>query len=457
MVGFKTGQEFGVRAQEKLAQRDVPADGVAAAAEQLAGIGVDISPAAAPLGHGREGIAGFDMLSEADKAAIRDSASPLMTLWGLTGLRRREYRETHPPMTSAKTEYMRRQADPTRLDHELAILGSLGLVHSTSLEGLMGALERGAFVPNREISDDRQGNTLHTDRDLGLDGYVFADYGRPHAYRRHFPAPVEVVFDLTAMHQPGSFATEQDIADTSLPKYMQTIAEPDYFLEAVQLKLSQTVAAIPGNDIIFGTKLDAKQFADGVDGDPNTLGTNNFSTWEVKMPVVGTDKIKKLIFRSEAAFAAFQERYGDAFPAEFVAPDKIPQYYDEQDVAANEIKLAEARAQAFHEVMSAQLAALPAEDKEVVYAAVQPSYKTAEIRLEQDFGSLAYLEAATEEALQELVRAKRGQAPHPLLQEGAAPFPITNDEGQYTVIQVERAKGKHHLRRLLGDPRLATY
>lgn len=236
----------------------------------------------------------------------------------------------------------------------------MGLVHGTNYDALVNALNYGAFKSNRNINDSGKGNTHFFDRDLGLDNYVFSDYGHPHAYRRKNPSEVEVVFDLSAFEEPGSFATEKDIADCGgVKEYLSTAAENDYFLEAVQQKLATTVAALPGADIIFGHHLSASEFASGVDGNPNTLGTNNFSTWEVKIPSIDVDKIRKVIFHDQDQYNEFIAQHGSTYNVEYVPIGEKPAYYDKEDVVSNEEGMASRSAQQFDEEIKAKLAEIP--------------------------------------------------------------------------------------------------
>lgn len=448
-LGFLHEQQFPARAEEELAARAIDPEVLDHSTEQIAELGIAINPAAAPVSRFHGGIKHYSLLDQADKQAISESDNPLITLWGLTRLRGDEEQREHRVGTKD-----RHRLGVVSQEHELALLAGLGMVHGTQFEGLTEAIRQGKFVPNRAVSDSETGDTMFLDRDLGLDGYVFADFGRPHMHRKNSSPVVEVIFDLQAFSQPGAFATEKDIADTSgVEEYLKTVVEPEYFLEAAQLKLQTTVADRPGNDTVFGHKLTADQFAAGVDGNVNSLGNPNFSTWEMKIPEVATDYVKRIIFRKPEQYEAFVAEFGDTFPVQLVKPEEEVKYFDQAEVDQNEEKIARANATAFHEEATAKLNEMPDDAKEVVEVALMPVEGTLSLlHLERKFASglMASLSADSPQDLQALV-AKEPIAYIPGL-EGVSPQEITDKQGRFMKVKVERTKAKRGPARFIEEP-----
>jgi hypothetical protein len=445
-LGFKVGQNFSERASQELAERPLDDRAVGLATEQLAGLGLNIDPKVIPLDG--QGIRAVELFTDQDKAAIRDSDEPIIALWSTVNLRSAESRRPHS---------VGREKDRLSRSHqeqEIAVLAAMGMVHGTKLSSLTQALDQGVFLPNREIKDSYEGNTNLTDRDMGLDAYVFADFARPNALRRHTPPEVEVVFDLEAFMAPGSFATTDDIADCEdIEGYMRGVVQPSQFLEAAQVKLDSTIAAVPNADTTFGRKLRAKEFIAGVDGDPTQHGKNLFSTWEMKMPSVQAAHVKKIVFRDPGKFQEFKQRYGDAFKAELVAPDEEPVYYDPDELSHSQKELAEVHAAEHHLYLTEQLAALPDEQKEVVSVAMRPvTRETDYTGMEKTLssGELPSISASTPEELGSKIQA----SPYGYIQGMEDfPYPLTDKAGQYMVASVERSKADPNLARFLDSPK----
>jgi len=255
---------------------------------------------------------------------IQESADPYLSLWSRSNLigaqRDAEF------VAQAKERYGGRRATKKEAVWETAFLESLPLVHGTTLEAVKTAILQGSFVSNRSIHEQGSdamatGSTLVTDRTLGLDNYVFADFARPHMHRAHSQAEVTVVFRHDALTQPGTFATLKDNEDClTRTEYLRGLVTAEDFYAYAQADLSTRKSAKHSYREGGTTRshpLGLHGFANGDDADTSNLGTPTFSTYEVKMPNTDTSYIDKLIFKNQGQYDQFVREFGDAIPAYF--------------------------------------------------------------------------------------------------------------------------------------------
>ncbi|HSE61456.1 MAG TPA: hypothetical protein VLA88_04145 [Candidatus Saccharimonadales bacterium] len=250
-------------------------------------------------------------LTPDDWRDIRESPDQFLALWSRSNLaelrRQPEVEGRHKTSQDSITER--------------AFLESLPLLHGTSVEGLMAALDSGKFIGNRGVHEAggdamNSGFTHYRDRDFGLDEYAFADFGRPHLTRMHHQPEVVVVLSPDVIKQPGIIVTEKDMADTtSLTEYMKTLVTGDDFYDYATEKFKRARSATRtrterGSRINAG--MGVYEFAKGENADPDTLGgTPTFSTFEVKMPEVDASFARKFIFRDQDKYRDFVQKYGE--------------------------------------------------------------------------------------------------------------------------------------------------
>jgi hypothetical protein len=223
------------------------------------------------------------------------------------------------------------EKENSRYAQEYLIVG-MPLVQSTSTDAFVAAMQEGKFVSNRLLeergvdlsSDGHTGMTMLKDRELGLNNYVFMDFGRPRTDRLQYQSEVVVVFSQDAMQQPGTFITEQDILDcwktdnngklvTDFDKYLQGFYYPDDFLKIVGKRLAyedvyEEGASVNARDHNLGLH----KFLAGKDGGSNGSPRPSFTGWEVKIPEVSTNFIEKVIVRDKDTYTMLTERFGDS-------------------------------------------------------------------------------------------------------------------------------------------------
>lgn len=269
---------------------------------------------------------------ERDWKSIRESKIPTITLLAAN----------HYYSMLKHFEFYREQGNYSR-QHDLFInssleaearLRSLPLIHGTSVEALEKMIEQGKLISNKQLykesdvdvftfQDSRKGMTMSADRELGLDQYVFADFGRPHMFHND-QQEVTLVIDPSAMKSPGVFMTEHDIADCTLAKnpvesYLAGVATPEYFYEVSKMRVADT--EIDSREVAVGRGVYKYQttyntiweFMDGMDGDLDQKGKPNFSTWEVKLPEVEPSTIKRIVVRDKDKFNYLSKKYSGSF------------------------------------------------------------------------------------------------------------------------------------------------
>jgi uncharacterized protein YeaO (DUF488 family) len=191
---------------------------------------------------------------------------------------------------------------------QMETIKALPLIHATTFTGLMKIMESGELISNREVYEKKgasaeQFSTQHIttadDRELGLDQYVFADFGRPHVYRQGTQSEVTIIIGNEVLKTPGAFLTEKDYLDygdkDSLEKYVSETSVAPYFYEEALIKLKTR-----GSDVYKFMR-----------GEGDEEGFADFSTWEAKIPRVPNESIRKIIFKDEKQFQSFKEKYGD--------------------------------------------------------------------------------------------------------------------------------------------------
>ncbi len=273
----------------------------------------------------------LNVLSDEDWGNVRQSAYPFIEIWS----------KIHRHQTLSHFERMDSAAQLGPLfeedrDHDEAMIRSLPLLHGTTLEGLEGAIEHGKFVSNRALHDqgvdvtgqgeEKTGFTTIEDRELGLDQYVFADFGRPHHLRQAAPqAEAVVVLAPEAMKTEGTFITSADLLDCrkrngeiDYEAYMRGASTPEDFYDIAlpEIYLTDSRATYKENhhSVESPVPMTLKWFMDGENSAGyDALGNPRFSTWEVKMPEVSTQHIDRIIFSDPIKLESFKAKYGDQF------------------------------------------------------------------------------------------------------------------------------------------------
>ncbi|MEK6951850.1 MAG: hypothetical protein AABX29_02440 [Nanoarchaeota archaeon] len=259
----------------------------------------------------------FEEFTDKDWEKIRASLTPILTLYSINNFYSNKRLYDRKPY--------HRDLDKTTDEIELR---SLPLVHGTTREALEKVLETGRVLTNKEIykssKEDPEdfhssgiGATTLIDRELGLDQFVFTDFGRPHMYREQQPEII-LVIDPELMNQPGAFVTERDIADCdSLEQYMEGVTTFDNFYEIALQKINSTPIESGWNPSGYGMSTGytywntVKKFSQGQDSEPNNVGTPSFSTWEVKLPEVKVSAIKRIVVRDRKTYDELRAKYGD--------------------------------------------------------------------------------------------------------------------------------------------------
>ncbi len=308
-----------------LLMREVAGESAEAIAQRLAEASVEIDARTIPEYLKPE------ELTDEDIRLLQNSPTPLITLYGIANA----YHVRHDGTGWKVVEDKKKWVDQGNI-YEDAKLRSLPLVHGTSLDGLRTIMAHGGMVSNREVyeqSGDAQafidseiGATNLWDRKLGLDRYVFADFARPSRIRP--PSEVEIVIDPSAMEEPGAFLTEQDYQDCedsnktpqdAMRDYMRGAQIPERFYKAARERI--LIAPIGEREYssgggyrleIFYNTID--KFIQGQDMQPqpmNPMVPYKLSTWEVKLPSVTVDSIRRLVVHSQEVFDQVVEEFGD--------------------------------------------------------------------------------------------------------------------------------------------------
>lgn len=206
-----------------------------------------------------------------------------------------------------------------------AYIRSLPLVHGTSFGNLEILMEYGNFLSNRgvyetqgknaeEFTEEFQGTTTE-DRKIGLDKYIFTHFGRMDS--RYSQQEITLVLDPGLLEQEGSFATEQDYLDyfsidNPLDAYVSSISKAPYFYKQAISRINHTTVGEKRSGGSY--KIDTntlRGFIEGVDEERNNVGQIRFSTWEIKLPNVKINNVKKIIFKDKQQFEVFKKKYAD--------------------------------------------------------------------------------------------------------------------------------------------------
>ncbi len=268
-------------------------------------------------------------MQDEDWGVIRESPMPVVALYAASEFRRR-------PMLNDRFF-------PALSVHEEALLKSLPLVHSTSVDGFLAAVAHGAILSDRELFalgerdpltnlQNLAGGTNGVDREMGLDAYVFSDFGRPSVLRAG-PRQSEVVLVIEpeAMLRPGSFMTEKDAQDcidldpdsnmmVDLQAYLRGVSVPEYFYLQAKKTIQSTETDVrevrrgPGSYGFEVTHNTIDGFAAGRDSQGMTmLGVPQFSTYEVKTPSIPIDRVKRIVVKTAETLKKLQTALGDRF------------------------------------------------------------------------------------------------------------------------------------------------
>ncbi|MDX1765354.1 MAG: hypothetical protein R3313_00210 [Candidatus Saccharimonadales bacterium] len=250
-------------------------------------------------------------LTGADWDEIAADRAPLLRYFSISTLRGLEWHEEYYPKLRARGR---------EGQMEEAFLRSLPLTHEMTKDTFLDAISAGRLISNREVYEQSDltsadfkdagiGSTTARDRDLGLDRYVFADFGRPNTLRTHRQAEITLVIDPEALQQEGTIITEKDILDcgnwgrNQIWEYIGRMLLPSEFYEAAAIRIPRSRVEEYTDGRSFGTRYNTVyQFAEGQDSDPTNVEAFSFSTWEVKMPSVSMASVQKVVVRDEATY-----------------------------------------------------------------------------------------------------------------------------------------------------------
>lgn len=402
-LGLAEDVDFDEAIAKKLANEDRRLGNKDAAQDMLDEHGVAVDVDAAPAQYR------LAQLQPADWENARNSDKPLLTLYAASNLWRQEQETTFIPAGSQFPKHQDPRLGYAGL-HNRAMIASLPLVHGLSAAAFVQLAETNGSMQsnkNRYKQSGADALTFHSagvgatnleDRQLGLDQYIFFDYGRPAVNHRQQPE-ITLVVDPSVVEQAGAFMTEQDYADTlnDADTYMNGATTPEYFKETALLRIHNSITEqgetrSGGYHTGYSVYNNMSAWQRGQDGDFNRDGYPRFSTYEVKIsdpPGVAMDAVHRVIVRDEATFNHLQETLGDRFefiyePRLRAAGERIPGYPgDPRDAAAidqgnypellqvpglYEQKMAGLIEADFRE-RSAQLDALPDDEKELVVVA----------------------------------------------------------------------------------------
>lgn len=262
------------------------------------------------------------LLTPEDWRKIEENEHPTLALWSKSRL---EELRAH----DARLELHAVQSAEEK-SRDLMFLKQLPLLHGTTLQTLTHLLSTGKLISNRAI-ENSGGNAIDTghthleDRMLGLDQYVFADFGRPHIFRTGSQQPeVTLLLSPDVLQTPGTFLTEKDVLDCPhLLDYVHGLSLPDDFYETAMLRIRTTPVNVSEDKVISpeAKPLTVEQFAQGANGGQwDSLTGPELSTWEIKTPEVAMSSIQRAIFRNPNQQQTFVQRFGSTVPS-VVNPD----------------------------------------------------------------------------------------------------------------------------------------
>lgn len=256
-------------------------------------------------------------LNEEDWYAIANHEQPIMAIWSKARL--------HQVRVKEKLENEANQGriigDEQRQFREISFLASLPLLHRTTIKGLRRILKSGQMYSHRAVNERGRkktlGNTISWDKELGLDNYVFADFGKLNTYQIIDPEVIIAISPL-ALTQPGSFLTEKDKASCNITEYFAGLSLPEDFYETAlrRIRSSPSLSTYRENGMELHHYLTVPGFAMGDNADPITRGSKqgSFSTWEVKIPEVPVEFIDEIVFKDKSKYQRFVAHYGGSIP-----------------------------------------------------------------------------------------------------------------------------------------------
>ncbi len=274
-----------------------------------------INPSSTPEPHR------LDALTEKDWEAVRDSPSPLLTLYAASNYHYQDQETTFIPAASQYPRHRDLRKGYEGQTNE-ALIRSLPLIHGMTADAFTKLIHSGAVMQSnkqRYKESDKDALAFHgagvgatnlADRELGLDQYVFFDFGRPASHNPQ--QEVTLVVDQSVIGQPGVFMTEKDIADTyNASEYANGLTTPEYFHETALLRVSNSVASSGerregGHYMGYNEYNTLQDWRAGQDADFDTLDKPHFSTYEVKIPsppgVQLQSSLRRVIIRDPETF-----------------------------------------------------------------------------------------------------------------------------------------------------------
>jgi hypothetical protein len=298
--------------------------------ELLAAAGSTIDELAAPKS------SDLALLKPEDWELIGASPQPLLAAYGAANFRRQLEGVLSVKRSPVRIESVEQLAFSTQAE-----LRSFGLVHQMSAAAFEALAQAPAMTSNKtryqasgqsplEFRDSRVGATNSSDREFGLDQYVFFDWPRPASHHKA-QAEITLVVDPAVMSQPGTFMTEQDIADAKgVRKYMEGGSTSEYFYATAAMRVLNSVTHTSTVYESYSGQSEQKhfmgsldQFASGIDGQKTSMEPG-ISAYEVKVPDppgVAVQAIRRVIVRDPEAFDRLVGQFGDQF--EFVCEPNL--------------------------------------------------------------------------------------------------------------------------------------
>jgi|JI10StandDraft_1071094.scaffolds.fasta_scaffold18539_5 hypothetical protein len=256
-----------------------------------------------------------------------DPDAATLQLWSAANRGRIE--EGYQTVNDASLKQNDMSAIAADLEREI-LAASAPLVHGTTYETLNDIIDTGSISSNRSVlskGDEYVGQTHAEDRVLGLDDYVFFDWGRPTTARLREQPEITLVVSQDALKCPGAFVTENDIEmyaayNNPAERYLNGFLRADDF-EAVRVKAVETKwQDDPRHNNVtsphFTQSLHRLSVYSMLSGgretiNPTELFPTTLDTFEVKIPVVSADKIKRIIFRDPAQYSRFIQEHDNDF------------------------------------------------------------------------------------------------------------------------------------------------
>ncbi len=258
-------------------------------------------------------------LNEEDWHAVANHEQPIMAIWSKARLHQVRIEEK----LENEVSQGRLIGDEQQQFRDISLLASLPLLHGTTSKGLQRILKSGQIYSHRAVNERSRrkirGSTIAWDRELGLDNYVFADFGIPSTYQ-NINSEVTIAISPLALTQSGSFLTEKDIIDCNrVTEYFAGLSLPEDFYETALrcIRSSPSLRTYRENGMELPRYLTVPKFARG-DNTDLIIGSSqqrSFSTWEVKIPEVPVEFIDKVIFKDQSQYRRFVAKQGKSIQA----------------------------------------------------------------------------------------------------------------------------------------------